>query len=303
MKVLFTSFILLVGIASCAPNAPKDVEKDSKGVIDKVTVSTFSGMRDYNPHSSTASLPPSQDNNNLLFCGLFKQSPIPTDSVRYYLEAGLNPNCICETVYGEQKLASYFLVLRKLVGDPFHRKTVLETPLLMAILQKNLPLVDLLIQYGAHTNVHIGTTALPLNAALMIDSYEISLLLLSHGAEAVHADLGFAQSEKLIDYFLAAGASPETIDIELALKKGNIPLLRRLLKKGAQVESVDAFDLIRYHEYETLEVLLEGGMDPNIKCRRQGETLLGEAIRADKSDKLKLLLTWGADSTLIPSIP
>jgi ankyrin repeat protein len=114
------------------------------------------------------------------------------------------------------------------------------TPLMLAASRGNIELVDLFLKNGAKVNLTNQSKLSALNYAIAAPSAEITLLLLN--AEAT--------------------ASKETLSkaFHLALRKGHIPLLEALVKKGVDIKTLDSqensaltlafiykkFDLARY---------------------------------------------------------
>jgi|GEM_PF-5345847 len=241
---------------------------------------------------------PNRDQRCADLCKLAKQYKPQLDSIQLLLEEGLDPNCNCTVYSSSKRFGARIPIVKDFMKRKYNTTSSKKTPLNMAILDESKELVQLYLDYGAAANAKIGKANFPLDEALSADNQALIDLLINAGANPALADLHCAKSEAVIDQFIAAGCDPANINVEIALNQRDAPLLRRLMRKGAKLQQIDHFHLIRFQKASILKILLEEGMDPDIPNYSKDGSLLMEAIAAGEKEKVQLLLEAGADPNI-----
>ena len=157
-------------------------------------------------------------------------------------------------------------------------------PLEMTVQQNNIPLVKLLIQYGADVNFHA-----PLLITFREQQWEIFQLLMK--TDHVHANISDLCSRSALHY---------------ATEMGNLEMTRLLLEKGADVHqktdgSNGGHTALHYvcicprskqtSIVELVELLLQKGSDPNAKDFDDNRTPLHRMANANRD----ICLNWHQD--------
>lgn len=221
--------------------------------------------------------------------------------VQTLLENGADPNA--ETVGGFTPL--HLAAIKNLVEIAFellyqgafidtasahlHMKYSNCTPLQCAVLEGNLKMVNLLIEYGA--NVHFATEnegLTLLHFAAMANSKEIVTILLEHGCN--------------VDSLCHDDKTP----LHEACLNCNFDVAQVLLERGANAHhrtSENGFSLLHIAAQrncpEIIQLLIDNGVDINCTTSIDFQTALYEAFRYFASDAAKLLVKLGADPAYV----
>ncbi|KAF4995252.1 hypothetical protein FDECE_12859 [Fusarium decemcellulare] len=167
-----------------------------------------------------------------------------------------------------------------------------ETPLHLAATHGHLPIVQLLIEHGAETDLRNNLGYTPIAEAAELDEYAVVRELLSaKGGEA--EQISYAQQQNLLYH---------------AIENPDHKLVRFLLDKRVEVDSrvQEGFQdgdtaLIRAaHSGNKLmvQLLLEEGANPNLQGCRGVTALMGNYEWASSPEVTKLLLDGGANPNL-----
>lgn len=161
-----------------------------------------------------------------------------------------------------------------------------DTPIHLAIQNRRLDIVKLLIQYKADVNFENDNDLSPLAVAIRENDYEIAKYLLRKGAKI---------------YSETRQTTP-LLNIAVALNQK--PLVQLLLQHGADVDDVDkqgktplAVAIERGHE-KMVKYLLKHGADPNVGYRLNGEIVVRSlflAISGRNEKIVKELLKYPVD--------
>lgn len=210
-----------------------------------------------------------------------------------------------------------------------------------AVCGGNLDAVKLLIERGAEVPRHSGKL---LTLAVVMNRVDLVQLLIDHGADVQRvgllgrlddaerpvADLLVAHGKKVPDWMLPRACRPDVSTNELhrvnvlldygatlndrgryavtalhyAVRGGNLPLIKLLLERGAQVDALDESGLTpllhlsktrsKADPVPVLELLVAAGADVNARDENQG-TLLMYFARQGKAEPVQWLLAHGAD--------
>ncbi len=199
-------------------------------------------------------------------CGLIKV-------VQYLLDRKANPNC-CMT-YNQnfmfQEESPLFSCARRIPSegndvhlriaelllmqgaDPEEEGMSCQTALHLSALYGNVPMMKLLLQYGAKVDTCDDQGETPLATACSDDHREAVKLLLRHGAEinpehfpSPVKEALFRKKNDLVKFFIAEGANPNHTDARgetlcmTACKAGNLEGAKILVEAGADVKAVDS---------------------------------------------------------------
>lgn len=97
----------------------------------------------------------------------------------------------------------------------------------------------------------------------------------------------------------------EFTPLHMAVNCGNLGIIELLIIEGADVNKIDKDGIppllcIGGGDEQILKMLLEYGANPNIKDKN-GRTALDQAYEGNMVDFVQLLLSYGAKSTIKPS--
>ena len=196
------------------------------------------------------------------------------------------------------------------------------TVLMIACVNQDLEMVKLLLDAGANPDIanEEGTTAL--FAAAYIDTElgtKIVKLLLNSGAHANTARIegetpllqAIIRNQESAILILQAGANPNAINkdnlsvLHLAAQNGHLEIVERIIAEGqVDLNIVDndkaqapIHSAVHNKRYNIVEVLADAGVNLNIK-NKEGCGVIGEAIKNNDSQMVKLLLAKGADPNI-----
>ncbi|QRI42758.1 ankyrin repeat protein [Cheloniid poxvirus 1] len=154
---------------------------------------------------------------------------------------------------------------------------------------KGLNIVKILLSYGADTNIenYLGTT--PLACAVNTSNEVLVNILLDNNADPNSSSSNILGTKVL----------------HTAVGSGNIDIVGAILMAGANPNVVDKVGVSPLHvatadkdSYVLMEMLLDNGADPNIKCAN-GFTPLFNALY--DHNRIKLLFLYGADINITDS--
>lgn len=193
------------------------------------------------------------------------------------------------------------------------------TPLHIAAQRGDQAMAELLLQNKADPNAKLPDGTTPLHMAASFGNETVAKLLIAHGAEvnaqtsSAWTPLAFAvdhQNVPVAEVLLQAKADPnipfdmgsseghavQREPLYLAVQKGNLELVRLLLKHGANPNIVDESDrrpplLVAPGAKDMVSALLDAKADPNIPSAG-GETVLHYAV--PEPDITEMLLAHGA---------
>lgn len=175
-----------------------------------------------------------------------------------------------------------------------------KTALFDAVRSQNLEVVKLLIEAGGDVNAKDRSGESLLSRCT--DDVAKIRLLLDAGAKPDDKAVDRAGTLEATELLLAAGGNPQA-GLSSAAQGGNVPLLKFLIKKGADVAKKEKDDYTALHVAalqggpEAVEVLLKHGADPNATDKRH-QTPLHMAVSGDGDPRVvKLLINAGAKLT------
>ncbi|KAL7781120.1 ankyrin repeat-containing domain protein [Trichoderma afarasin] len=190
-----------------------------------------------------------------------------------------------------------------------------RTPLLHAIWNGNVAVVEALLKAGARLDVTDDLGGTPLFYATSYRREAIVKLLLKHGATPISEDkmatkLFFSAVEKgdaqVVKLFLDSGFDIESRErgnqtpLLLALKMEHRDVIRVLLDQGANIEVKDErgytplHSAIIYGDINIIQLFLNNGADIN-SVDLKGRTPLSYAIESENIQIVQLLVDSGAD--------
>ena len=198
-----------------------------------------------------------------------------------------------------------------------------ETPLLIAVRNKNAEMVKLLLSQGASPDIADRRGYTPLMAAVEMDVPQIAEWLIDAKARIDLYDAGgmsplkFAiakSNSAMVDFLIKKGADPDfardgdklPIEIVLTAKPFDLELfnyLNKISKKSDLVASSLLFDAVDNNQIDVVKILLARGMDANSKDA-DGKTLLYKTLEKGYGDIAALLIEKGADpQTAVGTLP
>lgn len=214
---------------------------------------------------------------------------------------------------------------------PNVRNSDLETPLHLAVRERNKPVVELIISGGGDVNAKNKYENTPLHIAVVDGSYDIIKLLLDKGAEvnaesvmgltALHIAAQMCELS-ILRLLLIAGANPNSLEISrytedlcesdisgctqgktalhYAAENGSLLCSRLLLESGVDPTIKDRFGetalhlmVINLQDIGTIELLIDSGGDVNAR-NGDGCTPLFNALSSGNKDIIQILLDSGA---------
>lgn len=160
------------------------------------------------------------------------------------------------------------------------------TPLIIAAMQNNIGIINVLISHGADINDSNDTGITPLMSAVRRSNYLASKYLIDLGAKVNVKDI-FGKS--ILDYaLLLSKIDYYAIDIVLII-------IDKLTTTELQENS--PFFIVENECLEIDEALLEKGLNPNIQDS-QGYTPLMLGVMQNNEERISLYLSYGADPNL-----
>jgi len=188
-----------------------------------------------------------------------------------------------------------------------------RSPLMIASDEGHCDVVKELIQRGADVNLSSQNAWCPLNQALLARRIDTVKILLKSGANPNgHDKFGFApllvasDDDQLVGLLIAAGADHrsglfgKTTTLHFAARRGNLPLVERLLALNMPVDLPDGSavtplsEAIEGQEEAVVSRLLSLGANPNHVMETTWTCVL-QAAKIGNVNILKLLLQHGAD--------
>ncbi|XP_046383814.1 ankyrin-3-like [Ischnura elegans] len=164
-----------------------------------------------------------------------------------------------------------------------------DTPLHVAARRKNLEVIKLLVESGAHINELNYDEKSPIIFLLERACFHAADYLIKHGADVNNESV----SDCIDDY------SP----IHLAVQKGSMEMVKLLLSKGAEINSLGKgktpLHIATHNGYPPMvELLLDHGADVNSVCKSKQNkdyTALLIAIEKGNDEVVTLLMNGGAN--------
>ncbi len=186
-----------------------------------------------------------------------------------------------------------------------------------------LEMVQVLVDAGAEINTPRGEGFSPLGMAASIRRVDVADFLIQHGADvnlmSDRTPLMLAAESGALDVaerLLAAGADPNIAKLgytplKEAIKRENLPMVKLLISKGADVNFPDTWNAAFKQGYQpVIEVLVDAGMrfpdDPNgtaVQAFRGETAQVKEKLPSmEHSDARPYLLWWAAAGGKIDTV-
>jgi len=219
-------------------------------------------------------------------------------SLRILIENGADISYINLSELANNKYPlEYFQILLK-AGVKTHKEDYSgKTGLIVAILQKNIELVNLLLEFGANANDY--TFRFRTSRPHVIESPILE------GETALHLAASIGELS-IVESLIIYGAKIDAFDVSrltplmIAVWNGHLDIVKILLDNGADINVSDSngvTPIIRAScegHKEIVEFLLKQGVDVN-KKDKSGRTAFMDASYFKHNDIVGLLLKYGAD--------
>ena len=219
------------------------------------------------------------------------------DIVKLLIDAGADVNAVDRSIY---KLPLAYAVRVRGPDDRYRIAKLLidaganvdagngETPLVSAILQKDVRLVELLISSGADVNLHNNEGESAYSYAAAVGDYRLKQMLLAAGADPAVGVAKYQKEWGKHAFFQAAA-------------DGRVDVVEAMLSNGTATVNMTndhkVTALMRAHDEVTVDVLLLAGADINLKDNR-GYTALFWAAEKGNTKVVETLIMAGADANL-----
>jgi ankyrin repeat protein len=223
---------------------------------------------------------------------------IPEDlllkNIENLVQRGANPNALVEITYSVRKLGTYIPIVKSFYKNKYNEYTTSTSPMHAAVGSKNIRVVEKLISLGGNTDIINQDKLYPIDVALRNDQEEMIDCLIKHGCKISNVDLGMSENTTLIEKLVKLGADPKTINLNYALE--NKPELKRLLALKPNINDGQLnFETVLGNE-ELLDLLLAGGMSPNIIGRFPNDCpIIFAAVKLGNIKAFKKLVLKGAN--------
>ena len=179
------------------------------------------------------------------------------------------------------------------------------TPLHIAVLNNRRDIVELLLDHKADINARtVNGEQTPLDLAVMQRNLTIARLLVERGAQLRNAGpllmAATSGSTGIARLLLTSGADPSARDddgttaLDIAVHRGNREIVQLLLDSGAKASAELLGDAVLKRQKDILETLLRNGADVNIRLPA-GSTPLHDAALKGYDEIVILLLAHGAN--------
>jgi len=250
-----------------------------------------------------------------LFDALLQQLPDATEALDDLLQAGASPagtGLLAQALVhlnGAAQGAALPLNLLERGADPFGADGRERTPLQLAVVNAQLPLLQALLARGCDPNTRDRDGRTPLFAALEHGAQALPLVraLIAHGANPEAADangetpLGLALEHPAVERWLDWRDWPRpnralrADDLPAAARAGALASVQRLLELGFAVDTRDSQDATALlhacgaGHRDIAACLLDAGADPSLAAR-SGVTPLAAAVAARREALVALLL-------------
>jgi ankyrin repeat protein len=219
------------------------------------------------------------------------------DVVKLLIDAGADVNAVDRSIYKRP------LAYAVRVQDPEDRYRIVkmlidaganvnagngETPLVSAVSQKDVRLVELLISSGADVNLHDNEAESAYSYAAALGDNRLKQMLLAAGADPAVGVAKYLKEWGKHAFFQAAA-------------DGRVDVVEAMLSNGlATVNMTNGLGvtaLMRAHDEVTVDVLVMAGADVNLRDNR-GYTALIWAAEIGNRKVVKKLIMAGADASL-----
>ncbi|MCK5683641.1 ankyrin repeat domain-containing protein [bacterium] len=167
-----------------------------------------------------------------------------------------------------------------------------------ALLYKDIVIAKWLIRNGADFNIADKNKLYPLDYAIQFNLNKVITFLNRMKAKRSNRSIGIAPYSLQQTNKNDNAPTADSIVMK-SCKKGNVRVLKRLIKDGADIEALgpDGKTLLHYAVYsgseDTIRLLLDSGLDIEIKSTN-GETAFTEAVKKKKLNLSEFLLQNGA---------
>lgn len=194
-----------------------------------------------------------------------------------------------------------------------------HTALMLAIIENNFEIAELLVQSGADVNQSTIDRRTPLWFAAKNDNLEITTLLVQNDADINFADednqtpVMFAAAESSIDVaiFLANNLAELNIadisghtPLHMAVGADSISMMKCFLDNGANIDKAVNDSLytplimaVNYGFTNCMKLLIDEGADMN-RVSYEGATALHYAVLTNNPKSVKMLITGEADRSI-----
>jgi len=179
-----------------------------------------------------------------------------------------------------------------------------DSPLMYAVQEESIPIIELLIDYGADINFMLHGGISPLIRAIQKNSLPIVELLLRHGAKVnitdglwEYSSLVYAIEEEslpiaklLIEHGANVNYGRGTL-LRSAIKHQSLPMLKLLLENGAKVNEIAIIMyVIRLGNLEVFKYLYNYSTNINFNDRYDSNSLIKSIDKSGKTDIFEYLV-------------
>ena len=216
--------------------------------------------------------------------------------VENLMQQGADANTSLTIHASVRKTGTYIPIIKHFYKNKYRNYSYISTAFHAAVATGKTALVKKMIELGAKVDIPTSKGDYPINMAVTNNDQQMIFFLLDKGASSKKIDLSPLKDVGLIEKLVAAGANPNTIDINFALR--NKAELKRLfaLKPNLHGLKLD-FDIL-FNDDELLNLLLDNGLPLNTSGTFPDECpLIFGAVKYGNIKALKKLISLGADKS------
>ena len=189
-------------------------------------------------------------------------------------------------------------------NSDYDKTDIIYSPLMYAVQEGSLPIVQLLIDHGADVNFIFQNRDSPLIRAIHKKSYDIAELLINHGADVNISDgqweysiLVYAVEEEsltLAKLLIDHGANVNYLGSALlreAIRNKSLPMIQLLIENGAKVNEIAVLMYaIRIGDLNIFKYLSQYAVDINFEDRYDSNSLIKSIDQSQKTEIFEYLV-------------